>query len=465
MRLTRGFSASAPRSPWLLPLLALPSALAGALVVLFPPAVTLMAGGLAGLALLARPLLGLLLVLVLLYFPLFPNLNFGGLETSITGPLLLVLGAIMLLQRRQVRTAAPLLLPWQKALLAGLALAFGLTLALSQNLSVSLLLAPNLAIYLVILFVLPALIDTKERLVLVAKAILVLAFVLSLWRVELSPLRGIFGLSSLGINGAVFAYHPAVALCLVILVQPSALFSRRWRIFAGLALVSLVLHGIWLQTRAAWLTWLLFLLLLALRLPLRRWARYLPLVLILFGLAGYFYMGTLQANLGQTQQTLNATLEGEDRQMSSDDRIRLLAQQAGLAMFKERPLLGWGPGMYSHLKPEFVVDTSKEARNRGAFNSWLLVLTEMGIVGVFATALAVLLPLLVCWRALSRSGSPQQQEVRWLAFGFALGAFGLAVHLLFIGLMFSFYWLHVGLAWAAVRLAVQAAYAPSMKPA
>lgn len=458
MRNTPAFSTPAARPRWLLPLLALPSALAGALVVLFPQALALVAGAFAGLFLLARPLLGLLLVLGLLYFPLLPNLNLGGLETSITGPLLLLLAALVLLKRRGERSA-PLHPAWQKALLAGLALAFALALALSQDYSVSLPAAPNLALYLVILFVIPALVATRERLVLLAKTILVLAFLLSIWRVELRPLRGLLGLSSLGVNGAVFAFHPAVALCLVILAQPGKLFPPRWRWFAGLALVSLVLHGVLYQTRAAWIAWALILLLLALRLPFYRWGRYLPLVIGLLGLAAYFYAGTLQANFEQTQTTLTATLEGGDAQMDSSDRIRLLAQQAGLAMFGERPLFGWGPDMFRRLKPEFVTETSKEARDPGAYNSWLLVLAEMGLVGVFPAALAALLPLLLAWRSLGRPASPARREVQWLAFGFALGAFGLAVHLLFIGLMFSFYWLHVGLAWAAVRLAFERSHA------
>jgi len=453
MRSSPAYSTPAARPRWLLPLLALPSALAGALVVLWPQAVTLLAGAAAALFVLARPLAGLLLVLVLLYFPFFPNLSLGGLETSITAPLLLLLALVVLMRQRGSSAAVQPRPTWQKALLAGLALAFALALGLSQDLSVSLRAAPNLAIYLVILFVIPAVIDTEARLVIAAKAVLALAFVLSLWRIELGPLRGLLGLPSLGVNGAVFNFHPAAALCLVILLQPEKYFSRRWQLFAGLTLISLVLHGVLLQTRAAWIAWVLILLLLALRLPFRRWGRYLPLVIGLLGLAAFFYAGTLQANFEQTQQTLNATLEGDDAQMNSDDRIRLLAQQAGLAMFSERPLFGWGPNMFSHLKPEFVTESSKEARNPNAFNSWLLILAEMGLVGVLPAALAALLPLLLVWRLLGRSAPAEQRERQWLAFGFALGAFGLAVHLLFIGLMYSFYWLHVGLAWAAVRLA------------
>ncbi len=466
MRSSPAYSTPAARPRWLLPLLALSSALAGALVVLWPQAVTLLAGAAAALFVLARPLAGLLLVLGLLYFPIFPNLGLGGLETSITGPLLLLLAAAVLLQRRGSSAAAPPRPAWQKALLGGLALAFALALGLSQDYSVSLRAAPNLTLYLAILFVIPAVIDTEARLVIAAKAILALAFMFSIWQAEFGPLRGLLGLPSILSNPTVFAFHPAIALCLVILAQPGKLFSRRWRLFAGLTLISLVMHGVLLQTRAAWITWILFLLLLALRLPLRHWARYLPLVTLLLGLAGYFYLGTLQANFEQTQTTLTATLAGDDAQMNSGDRIRLVAQQAGLAMFHERPLFGWGPNMYNHLKPEFVTGTSKEARHPNAFNSWLLVLAEMGLVGIFPAALAALLPLLLAWRSLGRPASPARREVQWLAFGFALGAFGLAFHLLFIGLMFSFYWAHVGLAWAAVRLAFgQPQTAPEIKTA
>ncbi len=459
MKFTRPFSSITPDSPWAWPFLLLPSIIAGILVTLFPQAFTLMAGAVVGLVILARPLLGLFIILILLYFPLLPNLELAGVETSITGPLLLLLAGIAVLPFHASTSAPKALASWQKALLASLVLVFAITTLLSQDLSVSLLYIPNLLVSVVILFVVMSMFHTKERLVLITKIILILAFLLSIWRLELRPLRLIFGLPSLGINGAVFAYHPAVALSLVILVYPGSFFSRSWRIFAGLTLVSLLLHGIAYETRSAWIVWSVMLVFITTRLTFQRWARFLPLLVIVFSLIGFYYLDRLQANWQQTQQTLTATLSGEDTRMSSDDRIRVYAQEAGLAMFRERPIVGWGPNMFITLKPQFVQASNKEARLTGAFSGWLTVLSEMGLLGVFALVAAVTIPLFRTWLLFRRRGSQEQEELKWLAFGFALGAFGMAIHLFFISLMYSFYWFHVGLALAAARLVVDQTHA------
>ena len=138
--------------------------------------------------------------------------------------------------------------------------------------------------------------------------------------------------------------------------------------------------------------------------------------------------------------------------VSSDDRLRLLARDAGLRMFQARPIFGWGANRFDFLKPSFVGgDVSKEAVYPGTFNSWLLMLVEMGGIGVLAGLAVSLTPLVGSWFLLRRKRS----EINTLAFGFALGVLGLVIHLLFIDLMFSFYWMHVAIALAALRLAFE----------
>jgi len=222
-------------------------------------------------------------------------------------------------------------------------------------------------------------------------------------------------------------------------------------------LFSLIIHGFLFETRSAWIVWSLILFTLAIQLPLRRWIRFLPIVVVLFSLIGFSYLDTFQNNLMQTQRTLTALEKGNAGMMSSGDHIRIAAQDAGLAMFRERPILGWGPNMYVYLKPEFVMESNAKARNPGAFNAWLKVLVEMGLVGVLFSALVVVLPMLQTWLCLSKKQARKQEknELPWLSFGFALGAFGLAIHLAFIDQMYSFYWFHVGLALAAARLAME----------
>jgi len=206
---------------------------AGILITIWPAAVTLFTAIAIGLIILAQPFLGLVIVMAMLYLPVFPNLNIGGLETSITGPLFLLLALIILFQSRSHKLNSPLLAAWQKALLAALALVFSLATILSQNPSISIPFSPNLAVYVIGLFVTIAMINSKERLIFVGKAMLILAFIRSIWRDELGPIRAILGLTSLGTNESVFTFHPAIVLSLVILIIPDKSFSRHWRIFAG----------------------------------------------------------------------------------------------------------------------------------------------------------------------------------------------------------------------------------------
>lgn len=118
-------------------------------------------------------------------------------------------------------------------------------------------------------------------------------------------------------------------------------------------------------------------------------------------------------------------------------------------MFKERPILGWGPNQFNTLKPIYITARTKEARNPGAFNAWLIYLAEMGIVTTVVAAAIFLLPLVIAWRAF-RDG--RGHPLVPLAFGFALGAVAVGIHLLFVDLFFSFAWAQAALALAAARL-------------
>ncbi len=428
-------------------------------VILAAPAVsylpaywlTLVLGLIVFVVALVYPMAGVSLILVGLYFPIFPNVPLGSFEFSIsTLPVAgLALGALV---RSRSQPGRGNLMGWQKILLAALGLAFILSSLLSANLGVSLRMAPNLLLYLLILFGIIVEVNSSARLHYVAKLILILAFVVSFWRFELAPLRSLLHLPMLSINGAVFSFHPAVALALAILLfTPGEGFSKRWRWFAGLTLVSLAAHGILNETRAGWLTWLVLLLAVGSRLPMKHLVRLSPLILIVGSLLIISYSQVLKSNISETSATLQGLKEEDQSLVGSDDRIRLLAYDAGVRMFHAKPVLGWGPNLYVTLKPAFVADSSKEAKFLGAFNSWLILLTEMGLVGLTCGALISLAPFAITWYMMYK----QPTEINGLAFGFALGALGLAIHLLFIDLMFSFYWVHIGLALAAAGLVLQ----------
>jgi O-antigen ligase len=365
----------------------------------------------------------------------------------------LALGIFFRSRFRVEATPVRLLKGWQLFLLFLLGLAFFLSTLFSSNFNATVRMVPNMLIYLIILWGVMAEINTIEKLKFVAQVIIVLGFVLSIWRVELRPLRLLVGLPSLGINGAAFTFHPAVALALAcLLFAPKGAFTLPWRWFMGITVASLILHGFQYETRAAWLAWAIMVLALISVVHWERWLRFLPLFVIVAALVILVYGSRIEFNYQQTTTTMQAALGSSGyATISSDDRLRLLARDAGVRMFQERPIFGWGANRFDFLKPSFVNEISKEAEFPGSFNSWLALLAEMGLVGAAAALTVSLTPLVITWFLLRQ----RKDEINTLAFGFALGVMGLAIHLLFIDLMFSYYWIHVGLALAGLRLALE----------
>ncbi len=399
----------------------------------------------------AKPLSGLILVMAFLYFPLLPSVALGPWEGSVTAFPLGALGVHTLMQTKRP-ASGQLLARWQWALLIGLALAFLLSTAGSASYTQSVRLLPNLMLYLLILFAAMTVINTPEKLVTIAKAELILAAILSIWRVELRPLRLIFGLPSLGINGAVFGFHPAIALSLTILLMPGSSFSRRWRWFAGATLFSLVAHGMQYQTRAGWLAWIVLVLVLFARLRGKRWMSFSVLIVALGAVLSVLYADIVAENWANTRLAIQAFVEQrpEETKQSGDD-LRVQRFEAGWTMFLERPVLGWGPNQY-HSQILLRKVAGDRSQGAGAFNSWLIYLVDFGVVGTALAMAAFLLPLFVIWRAL---GAQLSNETVYLAFGFALGALALTVHLFFIDLPYSFAWFHAGLALAAARMSME----------
>ncbi len=342
---------------------------------------------------------------------------------------------------------------WQKVLMVLLGMAFFISSLASSNFNLTVLMLPNLVVYLLVLFGIMAAVDTPEKLRFLTKVILVLGFILSLWRVELRPLRAMFQLPSLMINGASFSFHPAIFLALVILLfSQFQSFSIRWRWFAMLALVSMLVHGIQYETRGAWLSWLLVLPIILNRIPLKGWVRFIPVILFVGLITFSIYAAVIDFNYNQAEIAIRAGLGQTDYTdvVSKDDRFRLMVRDLGIRMFWERPLLGWGANTFIFLQRQFATSET-ELLFSGAFNAWLALLVEMGLMGALAGLAISLAPLAITWSALRK----QKNKNAELAFGFALGVLAMVIHLLFIDLMFSFYWAHVALALAAARLALQ----------
>ena len=412
---------------------------------------TTLAFGLASLLVaLARPNLGIALLWVTLFFNVFPTVSVGSLEFS--GSTLLVIGLFLrAIAPGRLKARYPLA-SWQSVLLVALGLVFFLSTLTSDYFTMSLRFVPNLVIYWMLLFALMKLVRSSEQLWRIASLIMVLGFVLSLWRVELRPIRVMFGLPSLGINGAVFEFHLAVAIALVTgIMLTKEMVSGKWRLFSWLALLSLFYHGLLYQTRAGWLAWVGMIFAIGLQARSRSRIALIAGAASLVALGLVVFADTIDANLAQSRITAEAFLgEQSYSTVASDDLIRLVARDAGWHMFLQRPILGWGSNSYSRLKPAFVNYKGREANDPGAFNAWLIALVEWGIMGTAVVALIFLLPIWLSMRSLKKV----QDKTTLLAFAFSLGTLGIAIHLFFIDLLYSFAFATAGLALAAARIAL-----------
>lgn len=413
------------------------------------PFVTVIFGVIAFGIALNRPSRGIALALVMLYFPLLRNLELGPIDFSLQ--MFPLLGLTLKSFDRNLRLE-PLRF-WQRMILIILGGGFLLSFLFSESVSYSVRFAPNLAVYLLWLFVMMKFIRTDADLWGVAKLILVLGFLFSIWRIELRPIRVLLDLPSMGFNGAVFNFHPAVAIALVvaIILPRGDWVTLRWKIFAWLTLLSCIYHGFLLETRSAWLAWMAMAAMLGLRAP--GWKKFV----LIFGaslLASVIFLvfgESITANLNQTRISLEvASGEISISEINSDDLIRLVARDAGLRMFYARPIFGWGPNTYIRLKPQFLTYFGKASELPGAFNAWLIALAEWGLVGTTGAMLVFFFPLGASWFYLNKNPT----LISYLALAFALAVLGMGIHLLFIDLMYSLVWAHLGLALAAARLAL-----------
>ena len=427
--------------------------LVSAAVVYLPPSwLTAVVGIGVFLITLSNPMVGLILLLTLVQFSVFPQVQVGSIEFSAsTVP---ILGSAMGAWIRQRDGIQPGLGKIQSGLLFLLAGAFAITTLTSTDYTGTLPALPNLMLYVLILYGVMSTVNQPAQLVPLAKTIIALTVIAVFWN-DLRPLRGLLGIKSLGVNGMIFGIYPAMGLCLTLVSKPMAGFSVRWRWFALFVLTALAWRIVTYEARAGALAGLVLLIIVAVVYRAFFKPLYIFALIAVLLLANVFFQDVVSTNLIKTQATIEASLSDDDPtgQIDKSDQVRLVSQDAALRMFSERPITGWGPNLYIPLKPSFAIGPQYlfTAQTVGAFNAWVLVLAEMGLVGVLATGIMVITPVLVSLYALR----VHQDDLARLAFAFALGVIGLSIHLFFIDLFYSYAWTHIALALAAALLSWQ----------
>jgi O-antigen ligase len=405
------------------------------------PIITILLATVSMILIVIYPIYGVVMVMVFLYLPVFSPVRLGSIEFSVTSIPVAALATVAILRLRERETGTKWRV-WQVVLLIMLGIGFFISTVLSTQLWISLLAIPNFIVYLLILFSINSLITNHREILLLAKTTVVLAFISVIWK-EVDGLLGLPRLS--GINSINFQHHVAFAICVSVWALRIQGFSMRWKIFMALVASLIIVDYVYYETRAAWIACILMLVLIFMRTRPSLLLATAAVSLLGLAMITVAFGDILQRNLAQTQNTIGALQGFVLDTASPDDRIRLAAEEAGLNMIRAKPWFGWGPNLFPLLKREFVVADTK-ALTGTSFNSWLLWMAEMGILGVLPVILTFVAPFVIILRQ-SRS-----RNSNYLAYAFSVGVMGLVSHLFFINMLYSFVWLNVGLVWAASRI-------------
>jgi hypothetical protein len=413
---------------------------------------TLMIGVLVLIISMSRPFIGLIFLLILIQFPIFNNFKAGSFEFSASTIPAVGIALDAMLRRRQ--RLLPHLNRSQIVLLCLLGVAFLITCLLSSSRQKTLILVPNLILYLLIIYGVGSTVHETRQLLTLAKVILILGFVTVIWP-ELRPVRSLIGIKNLGVNGLIFLLYPAAGIALTFLLHPLEGLASRWKWFSLLVLL-LIMYRIYIfEARAGALA--IAVLFICSLFAYKSYVRfgYLLLLIVIVLSSHFFSKQILERNRSQTQTTVSSFFGKEKDRSKIDkaDQVRLYARDAGFRMFRQSPIVGLGPNTYISMKPKFFTGPSYLVwkTTEGAFNAWIIILAEMGLIGILATGIISVMPILLSLFALRKF----RDDLGYLVFSFSLGLIGILIHLFFIDLFYSFAWTYVGLALAASQIGMQ----------
>lgn len=188
--------------------------------------------------------------------------------------------------------------------------------------------------------------------------------------------------------GAVLAMYLPVVIGLLWRKKMSPLL--RFSLYIGLLILTIGL--VLSYTRAAWLSIVVAIgVLVALLLKIK----FRTLVLALGAIGAFVFMGwdDLQVSLAKNKQDSSDKLEEHVTSMSNvssdaSNLERLNRWNSALGMFKERPILGWGPGTYQFVYAPFqqskdlTIISTKMGDAGNAHSEYLGPLSEQGILGM-----------------------------------------------------------------------------------
>jgi O-antigen ligase len=222
------------------------------------------------------------------------------------------------------------------------------------------------------------------------------------------------------------------ALALVFPFVVLQLFSRQHnpllRFFYIVGSVTLTIGLVLSYTRAAWLSVVVAAgigVLMVIRVPFR-WVLFFGLTL---GSVTTIYWDDIQINLNRNKKESSDRMDEHIKSISNvssdaSNLERLNRWNCAIAMFEERPIVGWGPGMYQFEYAPFqrAQDKTIISTNRGdggnAHSEFLGPLSEQGFLGMLIYIAFVLLVMFMGFRVYQNT---HQYEEKLLVMGLFLG--------------------------------------------
>jgi putative inorganic carbon (HCO3(-)) transporter len=222
------------------------------------------------------------------------------------------------------------------------------------------------------------------------------------------------------------------ALALVFPFVVLQLFSRQHnpllRFFYILGSITLTIGLVLSYTRAAWLSVVVAAgigVLMVVRVPFK-WVLFVGLTL---GTVTTIYWDDIQINLNRNKKESSDRMDEHIKSISNvssdaSNLERLNRWNCAIAMFDERPIVGWGPGMYQFVYAPFqrAQDKTIISTNRGdggnAHSEFLGPLSEQGFLGMLIYMAFVLLVMFMGFRVYQNT---HQYEEKLLVMGLFLG--------------------------------------------
>jgi O-antigen ligase len=197
--------------------------------------------------------------------------------------------------------------------------------------------------------------------------------------------------------------------------------KRSWRIVAGFQLTVFVIALILSYTRAAWLSFVVALGILPLL-----WFRVKFRTVLIAGaaslLAFYLFQQVLVEKFSSNTQQSSSQLAGHVESISNistdaSNVERLNRWSSAIAMFKEKPVLGWGPGTYMFRYAPFqrtdlrTIISTNSGDGGNAHSEYLGALAESGLPGMLTVVLLVLLIAATGFRVYEQAKDKEQKLV------------------------------------------------------